>query len=292
MYKIIGTDQKEYGPVASDQITRWIAQGRVNAQTRIQADGGEWKTLGDFSEFAVALATRVSAPPAPAPNAGPAPVPAAKTSGLAIASLVLGILGFFSCGTTAIVGLIFGIVAMSRVRKSNGAIGGQGLALAGTIVSAVFLLFIIPFGAALLLPALAQAKQRAQAIQCMNNVRKLSGSIRNYAGSHENHLPAAATWNESIERYLVSPADFKCPADYSSERCDYAFNSQLDGVDIKTVNGNTVLLFEIKGGWDVSGGPELLLSSSRHKRTITVSFVDGHVEEVSPLRLASLRWNP
>jgi prepilin-type processing-associated H-X9-DG protein len=291
MYKIIGTDQKEYGPVSSDQIARWIAQGRVNAQTRVQADGGEWKTLGEFPEFAVALANRVSPSPAPAPNAGAAMVPAARTSGLAIASLVLGILGFLSCGITAIVGLILGIVAMSRVRKSNGAIGGQGLALAGTIVSAVFLVFIIPLGAALILPALAQAKQRAQAVQCMNNAKQLAVSVRTYADTHENHLPPAATWCESIEPQLISLA-FKCPADNSSQRCDYAFNSQLDGVDLKTVNGSTVLFFETEGGWDVSGGSELLLSRSRHGRTITVSFVDGHVEEVSSQRFSSLRWNP
>jgi prepilin-type processing-associated H-X9-DG protein len=296
MYKIIGTDQKEYGPVSSDQIARWIAQGRVNAQTRAQADGGEWKTLGEFPEFAVALGNRASAPPAPPPNAGPTMAPAAKTSGLAIASLVLGILGFLSCGITAILGLILGIVSMRRIRKSNGTIGGGGLALAGTIVSAVFLVFIIPLGAALILPALSQAHNRARSIQCMNNVRQLSASARKYAAGHENHLPAAATWCESLARYApvkqYALANFKCPADTPTERCDYAFNSQLDGVDLKTVNGNTVLFFEIEGGWDISGGPELLLSPSRHGRTITVSFADGHVEEVSTQRFASLRWNP
>ena len=46
MYKIIGTDQKEYGPVSSDQIQQWITQGRVNAQTKAQSDSGEWKAPG------------------------------------------------------------------------------------------------------------------------------------------------------------------------------------------------------------------------------------------------------
>jgi hypothetical protein len=52
MYKIIGADHKEYGPVSADQITQWITQGRVNAHTRAQAEGGDWKPLGMFPEFA------------------------------------------------------------------------------------------------------------------------------------------------------------------------------------------------------------------------------------------------
>src|SRR4051812_38297245 len=104
MYKIIGSDQKEYGPVSSDQIQQWIANGRVNAHTRAQMEGGEWKTLGDFPEFAAALSSRV--PPMTAPPAGSPPIATTpvKTSGLAIASLILGVLGVVSCGSTAFVG--------------------------------------------------------------------------------------------------------------------------------------------------------------------------------------------
>src|ERR1044071_4777962 len=108
MYKIIGADQKEYGPVTADQINQWIAQGRVTARTKAQSDGGEWKALADFPEFAAAFGIRV--PPLPTgapviPDSSSRPV---KTSGLAITSLVLGILGFFTCGFTALVGLILG----------------------------------------------------------------------------------------------------------------------------------------------------------------------------------------
>jgi hypothetical protein len=56
MYKIIGADQKEYGPITSDQIRQWIAQGRLNANTLALADGTpEWKPLSAFPEFAEAL---------------------------------------------------------------------------------------------------------------------------------------------------------------------------------------------------------------------------------------------
>ena len=40
MYKIIGADGKEYGPIAADALKKWIAEGRVNAQTKILPEGG------------------------------------------------------------------------------------------------------------------------------------------------------------------------------------------------------------------------------------------------------------
>jgi hypothetical protein len=56
MYKIIGADQREYGPVPVEQVRKWLAEGRANAQTKAWSeDGSEWKTLADFPEFADAL---------------------------------------------------------------------------------------------------------------------------------------------------------------------------------------------------------------------------------------------
>lgn len=55
MYKIVGADRKEYGPVGADVIRDWIRQGRANGQTQVQAEGGAWQPLGLFPEFAEAL---------------------------------------------------------------------------------------------------------------------------------------------------------------------------------------------------------------------------------------------
>lgn len=53
MYKIIGADQNEYGPVSADQLRQWLAEGRANARTPVQAAGGtEWKTLSAYPELA------------------------------------------------------------------------------------------------------------------------------------------------------------------------------------------------------------------------------------------------
>src|SRR5438552_4054596 len=133
MYRIIGGDGREYGPITKEQLHQWIAEGRVDAQSRARPEGSnDWKALASFPEFAGAFAT-VAAPAATTPPpvmSGPAafPPPSAKTSGMAIASLVLGILGF--CGITAIVGLILGIVGLNQINRSNGQIRGKGLAVA------------------------------------------------------------------------------------------------------------------------------------------------------------------
>ncbi|HUR56862.1 MAG TPA: GYF domain-containing protein [Opitutaceae bacterium] len=71
MFTIIGGDGKEYGPVSAEQIRGWIAGGRANLDTKARAVGTEdWRRLGDFPEFAAAMAS--GAPP-PA-TAGPARV--------------------------------------------------------------------------------------------------------------------------------------------------------------------------------------------------------------------------
>ena len=106
---------------------------------------------------------------------------------MAILSLVLGILGLFTCGGTALFGLILGIIAMVKVSNSRGALRGKGLALAGVFVSAVFLL-IVPIFAAMLLPALAAAKNNAREINCMNNERQLALAAKLYAGNNNNHF--------------------------------------------------------------------------------------------------------
>jgi hypothetical protein len=73
-YKIIGADQKEYGPVSAEQLRQWINEGRVNAQTKVRAETEtEWKPLSDVAEFADIL--RTTTPPAPLPGGGAGSAP-------------------------------------------------------------------------------------------------------------------------------------------------------------------------------------------------------------------------
>ncbi len=74
MYKVIGADGKEYGPVSADQIRQWIAERRLIAQSKVQAEGSaEWRALAEFPEFADALAAQP--PPTQQPYIPPSAAP-------------------------------------------------------------------------------------------------------------------------------------------------------------------------------------------------------------------------
>jgi hypothetical protein len=145
MYRIVGADQKVYGPVSAEDLRRWISEGRANAQTPVQPEGGtEWRPLGTVPEFASAF---VTASPA-APTAFPATVSAsAGTNGMAVAGLVLSILGLLCCGCGApfaTLGLIFSAVGLSQINR-NPMQQGRGLAIAGIVLALIsyFLLAIL-----------------------------------------------------------------------------------------------------------------------------------------------------
>ncbi|MBN1524998.1 MAG: DUF4190 domain-containing protein [Spirochaetales bacterium] len=72
----------------------------------------------------------------------PPPGSIPKTDGMAVASLVLGIIGILCCQFTGIIGLILGIVSMSNMKK-NPALQGKGVAIGGIITSAVAILILI-----------------------------------------------------------------------------------------------------------------------------------------------------
>jgi hypothetical protein len=71
MYKILGADQKEYGPVTLEQLRQWITEGRANAQTLVQGPNStEWTPLGMLPELAGLFAAMPAAPAYPTPTYG------------------------------------------------------------------------------------------------------------------------------------------------------------------------------------------------------------------------------
>jgi TM2 domain-containing membrane protein YozV len=90
MYKVIGADGQQYGPIAADQLRRWIAEGRANAQTSVQLEESpEWKPLGTIAEFAADL----KPPPLGAPASfAPGPFAASSRASNKVAAGVCGIL--------------------------------------------------------------------------------------------------------------------------------------------------------------------------------------------------------
>jgi competence protein ComGC len=184
-------------------------------------------------------------------------------------------------------------MAKSRIRQSQGALTGSSMATTGIVLSAVAmvltLLLIIP--AALLLPALSKAKERAQTINCVNHVKQLSLAVRMYASDNNDHFPSAANWCDAVQNYVGSPRPYQCAAD-SSLRCAFAYNQKLDGLKDDEINPQTVLFFESSTGWNAAGGPELF-DAHKHSRTrIVVGYADGSVHQLPRSQLETLRWEP
>jgi GYF domain 2 len=69
MYKIIGGDGQEYGPVTEADLCKWIAEGRLNGQSLVKAESDtEFRALSTFPEFAGALGEAAAAYGAPPPS--------------------------------------------------------------------------------------------------------------------------------------------------------------------------------------------------------------------------------
>jgi hypothetical protein len=108
---------------------------------------------------------------------------------MAITSLVLGILSLTCFSVLAgIPALVLGIVAMNRVRGSSGALRGKGLAISGLVTGGLSILFL-PLTAAIVLPAVAAARAKAQEAACMLNVRQCVILCQQFASEHDGRLP-------------------------------------------------------------------------------------------------------
>lgn len=119
MYKVIGTDGLQYGPVTDEQLSDWITQGRVNVATLVQQEGTtDWKPLGQFPQFA----NLVVIPVAPPTIAGVQPNSEQKSKLIAgLLGIFLGGLGIhrFYLGYTGI-----GVAQIAVTLLSCGVVGG------------------------------------------------------------------------------------------------------------------------------------------------------------------------
>jgi len=213
-----------------------------------------------------------------------------KTSGMAIASLILGICGFVSCGITSIVGLILGIVGFSAIKKSAGQLKGEGLAIAGIVVSSVSIV-LIPLLMALLMPALSRVRNQAKTIAAVSNAKQLSVVFALYCDDNDGRLPPSDEWLELMGPYIGNnKAILSSPFDPDAGRA-WAMNPHLRTTNIPEAS-KLVLFFECRFGSPPAGGSELLPEKPRGRRGYVFAFADYHIECVPPERLDELIWEP
>jgi len=132
MYKIIGADGKEYGPVSAELLRDWIQQGRVSLQTQARPEGSaDWKPLNSFPEFGTISGTPPLMSP-PVRDDRASPKIAAGLCGILLGSFgvhkfILGYTGaglimllvtlltcFLAAPIISIIGLIEGILYLTK----------------------------------------------------------------------------------------------------------------------------------------------------------------------------------
>lgn len=185
--------------------------------------------------------------------------------------------GHLVTGLMAAAGIGAGIFAIMEMRGKRRDLKGKGAAICGVVISAVFIFFWIwhlpnsPF----------TARKR-----CAANLRTLGKTMLIYAGDYDEKYPTADKWCDLLlQSRPGSEGDFVCPSG-GKERCHYAINPNTSPLTSPRV----MLLFETKGGWNQSGGPELLSMDNHGGEGCNVLFNDLHVEFVKKEEFGKLNW--
>ena len=148
----------------------------------------------------------MAAPPTQAPWS-PAP-PRQLRQGLAITSMVLGILSIFT-GCFPILGLtgvILSIIALTKAARRPLEYGGKGFAIAGLCTSLASFVFMFMF-MAILLPSLSKARDLAKRSVCTANLTSLGNAFRGYANQYQGQYPPEV--DALVVSGLVGPGQFK-----------------------------------------------------------------------------------
>ena len=127
--------------------------------------------------------------------------PQSPKQGLAIFSLALGILGFFTFGglvVGAITGSIVGWIAMRRAKHEPWRYGGYGIAIAGFVLNIAMVVWV-PLVAAIAVPNLIAARRAANEASAIHTLRQLSIAQSEY----QNNFGKYGTLDELVAHDLV-----------------------------------------------------------------------------------------
>lgn len=124
--------------------------------------------------------------------------------GLAIASLVLGIINIPTLGLLgvgAITAIVLGVVAIGRIKKEPATYGGKGMAIAGIITSVASLLLIPVFAiiGAIMVPQLTRGLQHGRESAAIRMLR----TIHNIEMNFETMNSRFATLDELASSSLI-----------------------------------------------------------------------------------------
>jgi hypothetical protein len=220
------------------------------------------------------------APPPSITESMSAPLEPPRTSGMAIASLVLGILGLFTCGVSAVFGVVFGIVGLLQAKNSQGRLQGSGLAIAGLVISA-FLIVVFALLGSFVVPAMMKSFGNSGEFMhmatCTSHQQRISQDILLYAQDHHGVLPP------SLQKISVDSSLLECPsALHHAPHGDYGYNSHLAGATLSQVEGPaTAVMMADCARPNASITQVDDIDWTRHhialQQCCVLAYVDGHV---------------
>jgi hypothetical protein len=113
-----------------------------------------------------------------------------KTSGMAIASLVVAVLGLplnccYGFGVIlSIVALVLGLVALSGIKRSAGAVQGRGLAITGVVLSIVNIVLVLVLAILAVVFGMKWGPEFMRMAERGTKMAKVGKACRSYATVH------------------------------------------------------------------------------------------------------------
>ena len=132
-----------------------------------------------------------------------------QTSGLAIASLVLGLCSFLLGFLTGLPALICGHLSLNQIKKSGGIIKGRGMAITGLVIGYLTVLIIpVAILAGIALPVFNAVQMKGQQVKALAEAKQVGLACKLYAGDHDGKYPA--TLDELVPKYLTDKTLLVC----------------------------------------------------------------------------------
>src|SRR5687767_4735773 len=136
------------------------------------------------------------------PHIPTSPAPAQESSGLAVASLVLGILGIALClgPLTGIPAVICGHMAQARIRRAGGTTGGMVMAGLITGYISIAMITVIGLMIAIAIPNFVKARQQAQYNACQSNLKMIQQAKETWALENRRTEDAVPARTDLLEK--------------------------------------------------------------------------------------------
>ena len=223
----ISRDGQTLGQFTLEDVNARLAAGGLRPGDLAWAEGrSEWTPLSAFPGVAA------SSPTAPPPGMPAIPPPLQKippllnppASGLAITSLVCGILSVTMLPLlTSIPAIVCGHMAQGRIKREPGVAGGGGMAMAGLIMGYLSFALVIPMIAILAgiaLPVFSQVQLKGKQVKSLAQARQIAIGCKIYADDHDGAFPK--TLDELVPEFVTREV-FICPLSPPGETMGYIY---------------------------------------------------------------------